>query len=116
MPESIAAGEITSRLNAGQELARCDPAAGLLVTWAAAEAVMRSACQRHAVELPDYRPATLVGKLYMEGLLEREEYDDLVHVMQVRNAAAHGFRSNVDVSAVQHLREIALKLLKQRRK
>jgi len=91
-PETIPEELIRERLHEGEQLSEQGMlAAALLVTWSAAEAVMRLAGKQNEIELPDFRPSTLISRLYSDGLLERDEYDFLLDCMRVRNAVAHGF-------------------------
>lgn len=86
--------EIRARLRDGQELlAQGREDAALLMTWVAAEAALRLLFEAEDVEAPDWRPATLIARLYSDGALDREDYDVLVRGMQPRNSIAHGFRA-----------------------
>jgi hypothetical protein len=113
-PEAMSEGEIRAQLDAGRKLAADQPAAALLISWAAAEAAMRLTCDRWEIELPDHRPATLVGRLYVDGWLDRPEYEQLLSLMRVRNEAAHGFRTEkLGGDAVDVLSRLALRLLQE---
>jgi hypothetical protein len=112
--EVIARPEIEARLREGLQLANAGSLdAGLLITWSATEAAMRRVCKKQKVDLPDYRPATLVTRLYTDGLIEREEYDLLMRDMHLRDAVAHGLRQGgVDAEAIEQLRQLTLRLLR----
>jgi hypothetical protein len=114
-PATIALSEIETRLRDGRRLveAKMLPAA-LLVTWSATEAAMRRAAKKHRVDVPDFRPATLITRLYTDGLLDREDYDQLMHYMRLRNTVAHGFREDaLDASSVEQLSGLALRILQE---
>jgi REase_AHJR-like len=87
--------EILARLREGQALLEHGSAdAALLITWAGAEAALRLLFEAEDVEAPDWRPGTLIARLYSDGVLDREAYDVLVRGMNLRNAIAHGFRAS----------------------
>jgi hypothetical protein len=87
--------------------------AALLITWSASEAAMRLVCKKQKVDLPDFRPATLITRLYTDGIIEREEYDQLMRTMHMRSAVAHGLRQDgVDAEAIEQLRQLTLRLLR----
>lgn len=113
MPETIRKDLIKQRLQEGQQIAELGMlAASLLTTWSAAEAAMRLASKRHEIDFPDLRPATVISKLYTDGILEREEYDFLVECMQTRNAVVHGFYAEkIKPSTIKKLQQIACRLL-----
>jgi REase_AHJR-like len=113
-PETIHEDVIRRRMQEGQQLTEQGMfAAALLVIWSAVEAAMRLASERHELELPDFRPATVVSRLYSDGLLKREEYDFLVDCMQIRNLVAHGFSNGrLRPTYLKRLQRIALQLLK----
>jgi uncharacterized protein YutE (UPF0331/DUF86 family) len=113
-PVTIDRTEIERRLKDATRLAsenRGD--AALLLTWSAAEAAMRLASREQEVDLPDYRPATVITRLYSDGIIDREDYDLLMQTMRLRNAVAHGFRHEaIDEKSVEQLRQIARRLLR----
>jgi len=106
--------EIEARLQEGLHLSKANMLeAALLITWSATEAAMRRVCKKQKVDLPDYRPATLVTRLYTDGLIERDEYDLLMRDMHMRDAVAHGLRQDgVDAAAIEQLRHLTLRLLR----
>jgi hypothetical protein len=113
MPETISQELIQERLQEGQRLAEQGMvAASLLITWSAAEAAMRLAGQGYELDLPDWRPATVISRLYTDGVLEREDYDFLLECLQIRNAVAHGFyEGRIRLHILKKLRQLALRLL-----
>ena len=112
-PGDISKGLIKQRLQEGRRLAEDGMlAASLLLTWSAAEAAMRLASSEHEVELPDLRPATVISRLYTDGVLERKEYDFLLDCMRIRNTVAHGFyEGKIRRAFLRRLEQIASRLL-----
>jgi len=86
-------------------------AASFLLAWAATEGAMRLTAAKHNLELPDQNPGTLITRLYTDGLMEREDYDQLLLAQAQRNAVAHGFRREVTPEDVERLRSIAERIL-----
>jgi hypothetical protein len=113
IPETINKDLIKERLQEGQRLAEQGMlAASLLITWSATEAAMRLASKDHEVDLPDLRPATVISRLYTDGLLERDDYDFLLECMRIRNAVAHGFyEGRIRRHILKKLQRVALRLL-----
>lgn len=113
IPKTITREQVEARLAEGRQLAqegRLD--AALLLTWSAAEAAMRLTSETNEVDLPDTRTETVISRLYMDGLLDREEYDALLRLMRLRNQVAHGFRKGrLSSASVKRLQAIALRLL-----
>ena len=111
--KSISRGEIENRLQEGQRLAEQRMlAASLLITWAAAEAAMRSAGKRHGVEFPDLRPETLITRLYSDGLLDRKDFEFLLDCTRARSAVAHGFlEGRLKLSMLNRLQRLTRRLL-----
>jgi hypothetical protein len=110
---SLDQGEIEERLTEAQELVRLGKStAALLTAWAAVEAALRLAAERSGTELPDYRPMTVIARLYMDGILGRDEYEELIQYLKLRNGAAHGFREDpVGPDHVDRLRQLVTELL-----
>lgn len=114
-PETITRDKINKLLEEGQRLAKERTLnASLLLMWSAAEAAMRLASKSHDVDLPDLRPATVISRLYTDGVLERREFDFLLDCMRIRNTIAHGFSGEeVKPSHIKRLYQITLHLLEQ---
>jgi hypothetical protein len=112
-PEDIGLEQIRGLLDEGRRLAKENVLnASLLVTWSATEAAMRLASKAYDVELPDYRPTTVISRLYTDGVLEREEYDFLMDCLKVRNPVAHGFQSDsIRPDFIERLNELTLRLV-----
>jgi REase_AHJR-like len=113
-PAVIDRQEIEARLQAGLQLTEAGMLeAALLITWSASEAAMRLVCKKQKVDLPDARPATMVGRLYSDGLVDRDEYDLLMSYMHKRNTVAHGLRqSDVDAEMIKRLHDLTMSLLR----
>jgi uncharacterized protein YutE (UPF0331/DUF86 family) len=111
--ETINQKLINERFQEGQQLSKQGMlAASLLIIWSALEAAMRIASKKNEVDLPDLRPATVITRLYSDGLLEREEYDFLLDCMRLRNSVAHGFyEGRIKKSLLTRLQQISLRLM-----
>lgn len=105
--------QIKERLQEGQELAQQKLfAASLLITWSAVEAAMRLASKNQDIDLPNLLPATVISRLYSDGLLSRDEYDFLVNCMSLCNSVAHGFQNGeIKASTINRLQRIASQFL-----
>jgi REase_AHJR-like len=113
LPKTIDERLVRKRLDEGRSLAEQGMlAASLLITWSAAEAAMRLASKHNEIDLPDLRPATVITRLYTDGVLEREEYDFLLKSIRMRNAGAHGFdQGRIRAGSLKRLQQISLRLL-----
>lgn len=113
LPKTITREQINKLLLEGQHLAQERKLnAALLITWSAVEAAMRYASKSYDIDLPDFRPTTLIGRLYQDGVVGREDYNFLLECMRIRNAVAHGFRGETPKAEfVRRLRQLALRLL-----
>lgn len=113
VPKTMDERLVRKRLEEGRVLAEQGMlAAALLITWSAAEAAMRLASKHNEIDLPDLRPATVITRLYTDGVLEREEYDFLLKSMRMRNAGAHGFdQGRIRAGSLKRLQQISLQLL-----
>jgi REase_AHJR-like len=113
LPQTIKREQIEELLQEGLRLVEAKMLkAALLITWSATEAAMRLASKNYDIELPDFRPATVISRLYTDGLLERGEYNFLLDCMRIRNAAAHGFHEGqIKPEFIKRLHRIALRLL-----
>ena len=69
-----------------------DLPAALLLLWSATEGALRLLASRENVVLKSLAPAYVVNRLYVLGLLGREQYQTLHEMMRLRNQAAHGFQ------------------------
>lgn len=108
---SLSAAEIRQLLEQSEQMAQQNAiSASLLLAWSALEATMRQALHNADAQPPDLKPATLVSRLYTEGLVDRTDYDFLLSAMRQRNAVAHGFYQRIVVNNIQRLRSIAQEL------
>jgi len=113
VPETLTRDQIKKRIQEGEVLAQDRMlTASLLLTWSATEAAMRLAGKEYEIELPDYRPTTVISRLYMDGVLSRKEYDFLLEGMRKRNSVAHGFQEKtVTADFIKKMGELAMRLL-----
>jgi len=94
--EPLSSEEITHQVNESGELYRTGhQAAALLTMWAAVEAALRRTARRYHVSVQDEGPGALIGGLYVEGVLDKSQYDLLAGIMTLRNRLAHGYRDAV---------------------
>lgn len=70
-----------------------DHRAAILVAWAAFEAASRRVLTGDEQVPADAGPGEVTTLLYTEGLLNRQQYDRLQRLIDVRNATAHGYAS-----------------------
>jgi hypothetical protein len=68
--------------------------AAFLYAWSAAEVALRLLAEAEGIQLRRTDAPYLLTQLATEAVLSREEYDFLVHAMHVRNAIAHGFKTD----------------------
>lgn len=109
---SVSLEEINNLLAQSEELEKENRlTASLLVAWPAIEASMRRTVEQHKIEVPDFGTRTLVARLYSDGDLEREEYDLLERYVKANYMAGHGYRENIKSGELEHLRQIARRLL-----
>src|ERR1700682_188838 len=64
--------------------------AAAMLAWSAAEAILRRSAQSAAPELERQSSARVLKHLYSLGRIEPETYENLLRLMQFRNAVAHG--------------------------
>jgi hypothetical protein len=112
--------EIEERLRDGRDLLEQDRIdAALLLSWSATEAALRLLSDVQRLESPDLRPATIISRLYSDGLLDRADYDVLMRCMRSRNAAVHGFREprarRGDIESLQAVAGRVLRASRRRR-
>jgi len=68
------------------------PEAAALVAWGAIEAVLRGRAIAAGLDLERQSSSSLLTELYGSGALEPALYQQLLALMEFRNAVAHGFR------------------------
>ena len=89
-----------------------DLALSCVASWAALEAAMRRTARTVGLELKSASPRYLVGALYSNEYLQRDEYNQLYEAMKVRNALAHGMTiPSVDPTVPKTFRTWARRLL-----
>jgi hypothetical protein len=112
--ESLSEPEIREILKSSRTLASEGATeAGFLFVWSAVEAALRLLMERYNVETPDTRPGTLIGRLYGDGLMEREDYASLTNYLLYRNSLVHGFRQSVTEEDIAQLQAIVERLLSE---
>ena len=95
----LSVNDVRLRFEEGTRLAREGMLeASLLISWSGIEAGMRMIAEGNDIELPDDRSATLIGYLYINGELDREEYDLLMDYLHRQDDIIHGYRSDPIVS------------------
>jgi hypothetical protein len=107
-----------SEIRRNLELASHEVKAGrnelaLLIAWRVTEAAMRLAAAKFEVELPDDFSGTLATRLFMDGVMDREDYDLLMESLSQRNAVAHGYKREVTAEDVERLRAVAERILSE---
>lgn len=112
--EPLTLPQIRSRLNGVDDLiALGEEDAAFLTLWSLLEASLR----RHAedVQLPLERldTPTLVDHLYSQGELSMQQYDAVMELRSVRNAAAHGFATPALGPALSRLRNLVRELVEE---
>jgi hypothetical protein len=86
------------------------PEAAALVAWGAIEAVLRSRANAAGLDLERQSSARLLTELYGSGAIEPALYQQLLQLMEFRNAVAHGFRPRGEVPNIAEIVEDARKL------
>src|SRR5258708_1722562 len=85
-----------------------------VMSWAGLEAAMRHAARAAGIEVKSAAPSFLLGALYSEGLLHRNEFNQLNEAMKIRNALVHGMMiPAINASVPQYVVEVARKLLSE---
>jgi hypothetical protein len=87
--------------------------ASFLVAWAAVEAAMREAARQEGIAIDREVPRFLLQTLYTNGIISREDYDQVEHCFRVRNALVHGFAPpKLEAADVEFLLNFAGRLLR----
>lgn len=110
--------EIEARLATSEQLADQGLLeSALIVAWSAAEAALLLMGRKTGLEIPYQGAAPLLTLLLAESNLNRKDYDTLMHILRLRNQAAHGFRTEgLDASVCNQLAEITRRLIRKQRK
>ncbi|MCH8291891.1 hypothetical protein IH992_12420 [Candidatus Poribacteria bacterium] len=86
--------------------------AALLLAWSTAEATLRLLASKEEIPLRRYDALYLLKQLATYAAISREEYNSLMNTMRLRNAIAHGFKSEkFNVALVKELMETTNQLL-----
>ena len=112
--QTINIAQIRASLTEAEELQQNKHlTAALLLLWSAAEGALRLLADRESVELESLAPAYVVKRLYMIGLLEREQYQVLDETMKLRSHAAHGFQVSITPEDLMRIAVILRELLSE---
>jgi len=68
--------------------------AAFLYAWSAAEVALRLLAEAEGIAVRRSDPAYILTQLATQAVITRDEYEFLVHAMHVRNAIAHGFKTD----------------------
>lgn len=68
------------------------PEASLLYAWSVAEAAIRLIVQKEEITVRSLTPLYMIKALATEGVISKDEYEQLMSVVRTRNAVAHGYR------------------------
>jgi hypothetical protein len=86
--------------------------AALVLAWITSEAAVRLLTEAEGIELDRHTPPYVLKQAVMHGVISREEYNFLTHVMKYRNALAHGFKTvDFDPALVKELVSTTKRLL-----
>jgi uncharacterized protein YutE (UPF0331/DUF86 family) len=87
--------------------------ASILYTWSLVEATLRLISEKEELSLKKNDPRSLVKQLTYEGIISRSDYQSLMNALSLRNAVAHGFKTNeLTLNSVHELIEVTKNLLK----
>jgi len=98
---SLSKEEILNTLHQAEKLLDAGSGeASVLVAWSAVEAGLRLLAQSEELEIEQANPVQLIKVLMQEGVISRQDYDLFRDAMRVRNAFAHGYKVDADVSFI----------------
>lgn len=103
--EDWTAEEVAARVEEGHLLLRSEHVeAALLVAWSAAEATLRRLATAEGLTTKRQDAGHLLKRLVLAAVISKAEYDVLRNVMAMRNAVAHGQKTNeLTATAVERL-------------
>lgn len=86
--------------------------ASFLLAWATVEAALRLLAQKEGIPLRRYEPLYLLKQLATYAVISKDEYESLMRIMKIRNALAHGYKTDeFKPDLVQELIDIAQRIL-----
>ena len=110
--ESWQIDEIRSRLHLVEQLAEQYSEAALLYCWSSLEATVRLLVEKEHLSLQEFDLQRLIKELVFNGIISRSQYQTLKESVGIRNAIAHGFRTQIiDRSYVRQLIQLLQELL-----
>jgi len=91
--EALSSKQIVARTDEAKTLAsKGHLSAAFLMSWSAAEAVLRRIASRNGLDTSGYSPAALYKELYSIGVISRRAYETFAEAIQARNSLVHGFK------------------------
>lgn len=87
-------GNVRAMLELDPQGAESFGKAAFLYAWSAAEVALRLLAEAEGIEIRRTDAPYLLTQLATHAVISRDEYDFLVHAMRVRNAIAHGFKTD----------------------
>jgi len=110
---SLQRQEIESRLAIAKQIVGQNLESSILYVWSLVEATLRLISEKEELSLKKIDPLSLVKQLTYEGIISRSEYQLLMNAISLRNAVAHGFKTNeLTPNSVHELIEVTESLLK----
>ncbi len=110
---SLQRQEIESRLAIAKQIVGQNLESSILYTWSLVEATLRLISEKEELSLKKIDPLSLVKQLTYEGIISRSDYQLLMNALSLRNAVAHGFKTNeLTLNSVHELIEVTENLLK----
>lgn len=108
----LQADDIRLRLPQIKPIAQYSLEAAMVYGWSLIEATLRLIAKQENLDLQQLDPLYLVKLLVIEGVIERSEYKLLMKALSLRNAIAHGLKTEpLTEQAVDSVIELTEKLL-----
>jgi hypothetical protein len=86
--------------------------AAFLLAWPTSEATVRLLTEEEGIVLDRLTPPYILNQAVMNGVISRDDYNFLTHVMKYRNALVHGFKATgFDPDIVKALISLTKRLL-----
>jgi len=93
--------EIKNKLQEAQLLSEQEfGEAAFVIAWSAAEAVMRNIAEKERIAKEKVSFASLSKNLYVQGVLDKPQYDVLTEASRVRNSIIHGYKEPGSLSSI----------------